>query len=179
MPTLHRRAFASLALMPPLLPLVACAQAPSMEGWPKPQNGQPSVTYLRLLRKTPFFVGLGDEQLQWAIDHSREWRVKAGDEITGSALGPDNFWVLLDGGWQVEQGATVRPAGHADPAKWYGGAELQALKLQPTRLVATAPSYVMHIRWADLQQMRQQRGFGPVFDPQLREGLAFYKANFR
>ena len=26
---------------------------------------------------------------------------------------------------------------------------------------------------------RQQRGFGPVFDPQLREGLAFYKANYR
>jgi len=173
--TTRRDVIASLAL----LPLAGCAQPPSMVGWPKPANGQPSVTYLRLLRKTPFFVGLSDAQLQWAIDHSREWSVKPGDEISNATLAPDNFWVLLDGGWQAEQGTTLRKAGHADPAKWYGGAELQALALQPTRLVATAPSYVMNIRWADLQHMRQQRGFGPVFDPHLRDGLAFYRSNFR
>lgn len=169
----RRAVLGSLAAMP----LIGCAAPPSMTGWPMPTQSKPSVTYLRPLAKTPFFVGLSPEQLQWVIDHSREWSVVAGSEISSSALGPDNFWVLLDGGWQVEQGGTVVKAGHADPAKWYGGAEMNALKLAPTRLVSTATGYVMNIRQADLDDMRR-RGFAP-FEPHLQAGLQFYRTTFK
>jgi len=150
------------------------AQAPSTVGWPQPAQAKPSITYLNLLAKTPFFVGLSSEQLQWVIDHSREWSVPAGAEISSSALGPDNFWVLLDGGWQVEHGGKTAKAGHADAAKWYGGAAMNTLG-KTSRLVATAASYVMNIRQADLDEMRR-RGF-PI-EPQLQSGLAFYRSFF-
>lgn len=159
------------------LPLLGCAAPPSMTGWPAPTLAKPSVTYLKPLAKTPFFAGLSPEQLQWVIDHSREWSVVAGSVVSTSALGPDNFWVLLDGGWQVEQGTTVVRAGHADPAKWYGGTDLHALKLADTRLVATATGYVMNIRQADLDDMRK-RGFMP-FESHLTDGLGFYRSTFK
>jgi hypothetical protein len=129
-----------------------------------------SVTYLHLLRKTPFFTALDRSQLKWVIDHSTEWEVGAGVEISNRLDGTGYLWVLLDGGWQVEQGGKVYPAGHADPAKWYGGAQA-ALLPSDSRLVANQHSYVMRIARADFEQMLQQRF---AFDAHLRQGEAFY-----
>lgn len=149
--------------------LSACAQKPSV---PPPGPGMnPSVTYLNLLAKTPFFTAMSREQLQWVIDHSREWSVMPGAEIASDSRGPDSFWVLLDGGWQVEHAGQSFKAGHADPAKWYGGRDMSALAIGGTRLVATAKSYVMQIQQSDLNEMIQ-RGF--AFGPHLEAGTAFY-----
>lgn len=170
----RRRALAAIGAIASL-PLAACAQAPSMEGWPMPTNAKPSVTLLHLLRRTPFFVGLDDTQLQWAIDHSREWSVPAGSEISAQTPGPDHVWILLDGGWQVDRGGRVERAGNADPAKWFGGAELHALG-PPGRLVATSASYVMVMRWSDLQTLRARN---PPIDKQLQDGLRHYRETRR
>ena len=145
---------------------VGCAQATP----PKP-GFSGSTTYLHLLAKTPFFTALSREQLQYVIDHSREWRVAAGAEIANSSEAPDNFWVLLDGGWQVEHAGKVQKAGHADPAKWYGGPDMAMLP-GASKLAATAQSYVMTIRLADLQAMKQQ---GFAFDRHIQDGMAFYR----
>lgn len=161
----------SLLLMAAAVPLGACAQKPSA---PPPGPGMSaSVTYLRLLAKTPFFTALSTDQLQWVIDHSREWSVVPGAEIASSARGADSFWVLLDGGWQVEHGGRSIKAGHADPAKWYGGRDMSALAVGEIRVVATAKSYVMQIQQADLDDMLQ-RGF--AFGPHLDAGMAFYRS---
>ncbi|MBP3364603.1 MAG: hypothetical protein J6L74_12550, partial [Pseudomonas sp.] len=42
---------------------------------------KPSITYLHLLRHTPFFTSLTTEQLRWVIDHSNEWETEAGAVI--------------------------------------------------------------------------------------------------
>jgi hypothetical protein len=160
-----------LLLLAAAVPLSSCAQKSLV---PPPGPGMsPSVTYLHLLAKTPFFTALSPEQLQWVIDHSREWSVVPGAEIASSVRGVDSFWVLLDGGWKVEHGGCGVKAGHADPAKWYGGRDMSALDIGETRLVATAKSYVMQIQQADLDKMIQ-RGFS--FDPHLQAGMAFYRS---
>lgn len=161
----------ALLLMAAAVPLSGCAQKPSV---PAPGPGMSaSVTYLHLLANVPFFTALSREQLQWVIDHSREWSVVPGAEIATSARGADSFWVLLDGGWMVEHAGQSIKAGHADPAKWYGGREMSALAIGETRLVATAKSYVMQIQQADLDEMIQ-RGF--ALGPHLQAGLAFYRS---
>lgn len=129
-----------------------------------------STTYLHLLRKTPFFTQLDRNQLKWVIAHSTEWEAQPGTEISNRLDAADHVWVLLDGGWQVEQGGKAYAAGHADPAKWYGGASAAMLPAD-SRLVATAHSYVMRIRRGDLDEMLK-RGF--AFDAHLRQGAAFY-----
>lgn len=161
-----------LLLMATAVPLSACAQKPPV---PPPGPGMSaSVTYLHLLAKTPFFTALSRDQLQWVIDHSREWSVVPGTEVVSSARGGDSFWVLLDGDWQVEHAGRSVKAGHADPAKWYGGREMAALAIGETRLVgATAKSYVMQIQQSDLDEMIQ-RGF--AFGPHLQSGLDFYRS---
>lgn len=152
-------------------PLSACAQKPTV---PPPAPGMSaSVTYLHLLAKTPFFTALSREQLQWVIDHSREWSVIPDTEIADHARGADSFWVLLDGGWQIEYAGQSIKAGHADPAKWYGGRDMQALNVGNTRLVTTAKSYVMQIQQTDLDEM-MRRGF--AFGPHLQDGMAFYRS---
>jgi hypothetical protein len=160
----------------PVLPVLAAFAAWSLPGCaataaPPRAGFKASTTYLHLLAKTPFFTALTREQLQWVIDHSKEWRVNAGTEISSSAEAPDNFWVLLDGGWQVEFDGRYAPAGHADSAKWYGGDAFAALS-GPSRLTATAQSYVMSIRNADLEAMRTQ---GFAFDQHLQDGMRFYR----
>jgi hypothetical protein len=149
-------------------PLAACAQP----GATPPGPGMAaSVTYLHLLAKVPFFAGLQRDQLQWVIDHSREWAASPGAEIATSARGGDRVWVLLDGGWRVEQGDRHAPAGHADPAKWYGGRDMLALGGN-SRLVATARSYVIEIAQPQLDEM-VRRGF--AIGTHLDSGLAFYR----
>lgn len=131
-----------------------------------------SVTYLHLLAKTPMFRDMSREQLQWVIDHSREWAVAPGALIASSERGMDRFWTLLDGGWQLEHDGRVYPSGHADPGKWYGGREMTALALGPNRLLATTRSYVMEIEQAALDDMLRR---GIPLGPHLRAGLDFYR----
>jgi hypothetical protein len=130
-----------------------------------------SVTYLHLLAKVPFFQALSRDQLQWVIDHSREWAAAPGAEIATSTRGADRFWVLLDGGWRVEQGDRRVDAGHAAAAKWYGGRDMLALG-GSTRLVATARSYVIEMAQAELDQMVRN---GYAIGAHLQSGLAFYR----
>ncbi len=132
-----------------------------------------SVTYLHLLAKVPMFRGMPNEQLQWVIDHSREWSVEPGAEVASSQRGIDSFWTLLDGGWRLEVGGRNVDAGHADPAKWYGGRDMLALGLPPTRLVATRPSYVMEIAQPELDEMLRR---GLPLAPHLQAGLDFYRS---
>lgn len=147
-----------------------CAQAQAV---PPPGPGmRASVTYLNLLAKVPMFRGMSNEQLQWVIDHSREWVVEPGAEVASSTRGADRFWTPLDGGWRIEQGSRVVAAGHADPAKWFGGRDWQALSLAPTRVVATARSYVMEIDPVQLDEMLRR---GLPLKSHLDAGLAFYR----
>jgi hypothetical protein len=132
-----------------------------------------STTYLYLLRKTPFFTRLNTEQLRWTISHSREWEAQAGTVIVDCASGRQegDFWILLDGGWQVEHDGQTYPAGHADAGKWFSASETQG----SCRLVATEHSYVMKITRADMNDM-VSRGF--AFDAHLQQGRAYYQAMF-
>jgi hypothetical protein len=131
---------------------------------------KPSITYLHLLAKTPFFIKLTRAQLKWVIDHSKEWDVTQGTLITSSDGDPNSIWVLLDGGWQIETGSTKYAIGHGDPGNWYGGPAVHAASAA-SRLVASEPSYVMEMRMADFDDM-VKRGFD--FNQDLRMGVQFY-----
>jgi hypothetical protein len=135
---------------------------------------KPSVTYLHLLRKTPFFTQLNDAQLRWTIDHSREWEAQPGTVVVDCSAAKsldDTIWILLDGGWQVEANGKTWPAGHADAGKWFSGAIAQG----ECRLVTTKHSYVMQIARVDLADMLT-RGF--AFDGHLDQGRAYYRQLF-
>ena len=61
-----------------LLPLLVAAcdarqQPPDACLTTRSTTMEPSVTYLHLLKHTPFFTNLTTAQLRWVIDHSREW----------------------------------------------------------------------------------------------------------
>lgn len=132
---------------------------------------RPSVTYLYLLRHTPFFTSLSTEQLQWVIDHSREWEVDAGAVL--SKRGPQgpsdtDYWILLDGGWRVEHDGKSFPSDHADPGKWFNTRETRG---QSGTLVATEHGYVMRIPEGEMKVMLD-RGF--AFDAHLEQGHAYY-----
>ncbi len=131
---------------------------------------KPSVTYLRLLRHTPFFTELNDEQLKWVIDNSREWDAPAGTVIESHVAGVStsaDIWILLDGGWQVETPTAVYAAGNGAPGKWYSAAQTPP----NNRLVTTRRSYVMRIKAAELQVMLAQHF---AFDTHLAVGRAWY-----
>jgi hypothetical protein len=140
-----------------------------------------STTYLYLLKKTPFFTALDTGQLRWTINHSREWEAQAGTAVAScSAMGKnedsnedsnEDFWILLDGRWQVEHGGHTYEAGHADAGKWFSASEASG----DCRLVTTEHSYVMKITRADMNDMLS-RGFG--FEPHLAEGRAYYRTVF-
>ncbi len=152
----------------------AFAQAAGGTAWPRPENGRPLAPAPLLLRQAPFFAGLDDARLHWVAEHSRGWQVVAGEEISNSNQDADSFWVLLDGGWEIESGTRRLGSGPAEAAKWYGGAEFRSLE-RPTRLVATVPGHVVNLRWADLESLRKQ---SPSIDDHLDRGLARYRAFF-
>ncbi|MGF6599960.1 hypothetical protein P3T23_004694 [Paraburkholderia sp. GAS448] len=129
-----------------------------------------STTYLYLLRKTPFFTGLDTQQLRWTIDHSREWEAQP-DTVIAECGGADDFWILLDGRWQVERDGRAFPAGHADAGKWFSASEGGGA----CRLVTTEHSYVMKIARADMDDMLA-RGF--AFGSHLQQGRAYYATIF-
>jgi hypothetical protein len=135
---------------------------------------KPSVTYLHLLRKTPFFTRLDTAQLRWTIDHSREWEAQPDTVIIDCGAGKstdDAIWILLDGRWQVEANGKIYPAGHADAGKWFSGAVAQG----ECKLRTTEHSYVMKITRADLADMLT-KGF--AFDVHLDQGRAYYRQLF-
>lgn len=137
---------------------------------------KPSVTYLFLLRRTPFFTALSTEQLQWTIAHSREWKVRAGSVIDAcrndGADHASDDWILLDGGWAIEHDGRAERAGRADAGKWFNRTVANGA---PCRLVATEAGYVMKIAHADLRDMLA-RGFD--FDAPLAAGRAYYRTIF-
>jgi hypothetical protein len=132
-----------------------------------------STTYLYLLRKTPFFTGLDTEQLRWTIAHSREWEAQAGTVVASCSAADksDDFWILLDGRWQVEHDGHAYPAGHADAGKWFSASEAAG----GCTLTTTEHSYVMKITRADMNDMLS-RGF--AFESHLREGRGYYAKVF-
>jgi hypothetical protein len=136
-----------------------------------------STTYLYLLRKTPFFTCLDTQQLRWTIEHSREWEAPAGTVVAHCAPGRQeqdhdgDFWILLDGRWQVERDGEVYPSGHADPGKWFSASVAHG----DCRLVVTEHSYVMKITRTDMDEMLSQ---GFAFETHLQQGRAYYRAMF-
>ena len=164
--------------MSPRLPLVLLAAGAlflplAQYAW-SARQGEPamqaSVTYLHLLRKTPFFTRLTTAQLRYVIEHSTEWEVKAGQTIAGSGDADGGLWILLDGGWQVEVAGKAYPALHDEAGKWYGGAAVQGAALT-SRLVVNRHSYVMHISAADFASMHEQ---GYDFDAHMQQGERYY-----
>jgi hypothetical protein len=170
----RRLAPAALALA--MLVLAACA-FPSLYRTTKQNNDTtmiPSITYLHLLKGTPFFTALTRPQLQWVIDHSREWEARPGTVVASYAAGEpasDDLWILLDGGWRVEADGKQHPAGHADPGKWFSAVDAA----HPCRLVVTEKSYVMKIERAEMEAMLAQ---GFAFGPHLEAGKAYYRTLF-
>ncbi|BAX63729.1 hypothetical protein BSFP_066020 [Burkholderia stabilis] len=163
-----------------LLTLIAVSGLASCGGKREPDAARkmtmrPSVTYLHLLRHTPFFTALSTAQLQWVIDHSREWEADAGAVIAtcDQDVDPDApYWILLDGGWQVEYAGRTFQSGHADPGKWFSAAETQR---KSCVLVTNQHSYVMRIKRADmLAMLDQQFGFGA----HLGSGIGYYRSIF-
>lgn len=164
----------------PLLALVSVLGLASCGGKREPDavrnmTMKPSITYLHLLRHTPFFTALTTAQLQWVIDHSREWEADSGAVIAkcdGAADPEAPYWILLDGGWQVEfKGQTFR-SGHADPGKWFRSVDVPG---GACALVTNEHSYVMRIERHDMQAMLDQ-GLG--FRTHLDIGDAYYRSVF-
>lgn len=156
-----------------LLSLTALMGAMAACARPDPQETpsmKPSVTYLHLLRHTPFFTELTTDQLRWVIGHSREWEVTTGQPIV-TPESPNDFngyWILLDGGWDLIVGGQRYPSGHADPGKWFNR---DRVSNHDYRLTANDHSYVMHIAAADMDDMLA-RGFR--LDRHLAAGKQFY-----
>ncbi|MEX3634036.1 hypothetical protein [Paraburkholderia sp. BR14320] len=163
-----------------LLAIISVLGIASCSGKREPDaNGnmtmRPSITYLHLLKHTPFFTALTKSQLQWVIDHSREWEADSGAVIAkceGMADHGAPYWILLDGGWQIEFKGETYPSGHADPGKWFRAANVPA---DGCRLVTNARSYVMRIEYPDMQSMLDQEF---AFRPHLETGVSYYKSIF-
>jgi len=136
---------------------------------------RPSITYLHLLRHTPFFTSLSDQQLRWVIDHSREWEVDTGAVLSKSGpQGPSDtdYWILLDGGWRVEHDGKSFPSGHADSGKWFSTRETHG---QSGSLVVTKRGYVMRIPEEEMRVMLN-RGF--AFEAHIEQGRTYYHKIF-
>lgn len=153
------------------LPVLYAAAGTACTSTPEP-GMKASVTYLHLLRHTPFFTALSDPQLRWVIQHSREWEVGAGTAIIDAAHGAnrDDYWILLDGSWTLRLHGQQWRSGHADPGKWLQASQLDGAAFA---LVADQHSYVMQIAAQDMQAMLDQQF---AFAPHLDAGTAFYRS---
>ncbi len=158
-----------------LLPLLIAAcdaqsQPPGASVNTRSTAMKPSVTYLHLLKHTPFFTGLTTGQLRWVIGHSHEWEAQPGAVVAqcgGDTTGDPAMWILLDGGWQVEADGHAYPAGHASAGKWFSADVTD----RPCSLVTHEHSYVMKIERADFDAMLAQ---GFAFGPHLDAGRRYY-----
>jgi hypothetical protein len=164
--------FAFIAIVP-LLAACDAGHPPDAPPATRSTTMEPSVTYLHLLKHTPFFTSLTTAQLRWVIGHSHEWEARAstvvaecdGDAASGAQ--DQAIWILLDGGWQIEAAGHPHPADHASAGKWFSAAVTD----QPCRLVTTEHSYVMKIERADFDAMLAQ---GFAFGPHLDAGRRYY-----
>ncbi|MFM0155614.1 hypothetical protein PQR05_32965 [Paraburkholderia sediminicola] len=153
------------------------AQSPDASVATRSTAMKPSVTYLHLLKHTPFFTSLTTEQLRWVIGHSHEWEAQPGtviaqcDGSARAAASDRGTWILLDGGWQIEYGQQSYPAGHASAGKWFSAAVTD----RPCSLVTTEHSYVMKIERADFDAMLEH---GFAFDSHLDAGRRYYSELF-
>ncbi|MGJ8645671.1 MAG: hypothetical protein ACSHXJ_02180 [Marinomonas colpomeniae] len=123
----------------------------------------PSVTYLYLLRHTPFFTELDTQQLRWVIGHSEEWKVQTGGVITTSQHETD-YWILLDGGWRLSCDDKNHPSRHDEAGKWFN----PSITNKQCELTATSPSHVMRIKSPVMHEMIN-RGF--TFKHHLETGF--------
>ena len=131
---------------------------------------RPSITFLHLLRHTPFFTKLETDQLQWVIDHSREWEVKSGTTILSDQKTKNGYWILLDGAWNLEIKGQSFPFRHGDPGKWFNSAFVGS---NVFKLSTTDHSYIMEISDSDMKEMLD-KGFR--FDNHLVSGKNFYRS---
>ena len=137
---------------------------------------KPSVTYLHLLKHTPFFTSLTTAQLRWVISHSHEWEARAGAVVAQCDNGARStldqaMWILLDGGWQVESCGRAYPADHASSGKWFSAMVAD----RACRVVITEHSYVMKIERSDFDAMLAQ---GFEFGPHVDAGRLYYSELF-
>lgn len=134
------------------------------------QTMKPSITYLYLLRQTPFFTDLNTDQLRWVIQHSREWEAEPGQVIVSSSHLGDatGYWILLDGGWALTYQGRSHASEHDAPGKWFNQSQLDP---QAFALVANDHSYVLHITTQDMDDML---GKGFNFQRHLDAGKRFY-----
>jgi len=130
----------------------------------------PSVTYLHLLRHTPFFTSLTTDQLRWTINHSKEWQIKTAGVIATNKDDAD-YWVLLDGGWQLSCNQNNHHSKHDEAGKWFN----PRVANKECQLIATSPSYVMRIKDVDMQDMLN-KGFD--FRHHLDAGFNYYHTLF-
>ena len=152
-----------------LLGLNACSKQPIADAAGN-FTMTPSVTYLHLLRHTPFFTALNSEQLKWVIEHSEEWQIDTGGVISSAEDSPD-YWILLDGGWQLNCDQKNHPSKHDDAGKWFNS----SIANKKYKLIATSPSYVMRIKAEDMQNMLK-KGF--AFNTHIDIGLSHYQTIF-
>lgn len=135
----------------------------------------PSITYLHLLRHTSFFTALSTTQLQWVIDHSHEWAADRGAVVAkcdGASASDMDYWILLDGGWQIQHDGHTFASGHADQGKWFSASEAHGMGCS---LIATEHSYVMRIRRPEMQAMLDE---GFAFRTYLDSGEQYYRSIF-
>jgi hypothetical protein len=90
----------------------------------------------------------------------------------GTADANAPYWILLDGGWQVDYDGRAYRSGHADPGKWFSAADANG---KSCTLVTNAHSYVMRIERADIQTMLSQ---GFQFLPHMTSGASYYRFIF-
>lgn len=132
---------------------------------------EPCRTFIPLLSRTPFFMKLARDQLQWVINHSQEWMVSAGTVVCTSPNAGENLWVLLDGNWEVESGGIKHQAMQSDPGNWYGSERMAEFPGE-SRVVATSASYVLKVSSENVQHMLDND-----FDisRSLERGLDYYR----
>lgn len=176
-PAMLRRRYLSTAILTLLIPmgLAACGDQRTPDAMQE-LTMKPSITYLHLLRHTPFFTSLSSEQLRWVIDHSQEWETESGSVIAKqdkSGASASDYWILLDGGWQVHYDANTFTSGHAAAGKWFNINQTQGAACA---LITSEHSYVMRITEADMNTMLEK---GLAFGPHLEEGRVYYRSIFK
>ena len=134
---------------------------------------KPATTYLYLLRDTPFFIRLSDQQLKFVIDNSMEYEVEKGGVISVCSEEVEDeksYWILLDGKWGLNYQDTIYPSDHGEAGKWYS--PFFAPK-KDCRLIMLEHGYVMKLSENSLTEMLN-KGFN--LHSQLDLGKSYYQS---
>ena len=134
---------------------------------------KPATTYLYLLKDTPFFIGLSDQQLKFVIDNSIEYEIEKGGVISVCSNENEDeksYWILLDGKWALNYQETNYPSDHGEAGKWYS-------PLFPPKedcyLIMLERGYVMKLSENSLTEMLN-KGFN--FHSHLDLGKSYYQS---